>query len=85
MSVRLLLKKTGASKLDVSNKALTFTFSPESNVDPEKVVSLVERDPNRFQFLSERKLKVNIDEKPSLDALLEAIWIIKELDRALDI
>jgi phosphate uptake regulator len=69
----------------VSNKALTFTFSPESNVDPEKVVSLVERDPNRFQFLSERKLKVNIDEKPSLDALLEAIWIIKELDRVLDI
>jgi hypothetical protein len=52
-------------------------------VDPEKVVGLVERDPNRFQFLSERKLKVKIDEKPSLDALLETIRITKELDRAL--
>jgi transcription-repair coupling factor (superfamily II helicase) len=85
MSVRLLLKKTGVSKLDVSTESLIFTFSPESPVDPEKVVGLVERDPNRFQFLSERKLKVKIDEKPSLDALLEAIRITKELDRALGI
>ncbi len=82
MSVRLLLKKKGVSKLDVSNKTLTFNFSPESNVDPEKVVSLVKRDPNRFQFLSERKLNVKIDEKPSLDALLEAIRIIEALDQA---
>lgn len=84
MSVRLLLKKTGMSKLDVGNEALTFTFSPESNVDPEKVVGLVEREPNRFQFLSERKLKVKIDEKPALDALLEAIRIAEELDQARD-
>jgi transcription-repair coupling factor (superfamily II helicase) len=85
MSVRLLLKKTGMSKLDVGNEALTFLFSPESNVDPEKVVGLVEREPNRFQFLSERKLKVKIDEKPALDALLEAIGIAEELDQARDI
>ncbi len=85
MSVRLLLKKTGMSKLDVGNEALTFLFSPESNVDPEKVVGLVEREPNRFQFLSERKLKVKIDEKPALDALLEAIRIAEELDQARDI
>jgi transcription-repair coupling factor (superfamily II helicase) len=82
MSVRLLLKKTGVSKLDVSNAALTFTFSAEASVDPEKVLSLVERDPSRFQFLSERKLKVKIDEKPSLDALLEAIRITEKLDQA---
>ena len=85
MSVRLLLKKTGVSKLDVTAEALTFTFSPESQVDPEEVVGLVERDPNRFQFLSEQKLKVEIDEKSSLDALVEAIRMTKELDRALDI
>jgi transcription-repair coupling factor (superfamily II helicase) len=84
MSVRLLLKKTGISRLDVNNEALAFTFSPESNVDPEKVVGLLEKDPNRFQFLSERKIKVKIDEKSAHDALLEARWIIKELDGALD-
>jgi hypothetical protein len=66
----------------VSNEALTFTFSAESSVDPEKVLSLVERDPSSFQFLSERKLKINIDEKPSLDALLQAIKITEELDQA---
>ncbi len=80
MSVRLLLKRTGVSKLDVSREALTFTFSPESHVDPEKMVRLVQRDPNNFQFLSERKLKVRIDAKPSLDALLESIRIIEALD-----
>jgi hypothetical protein len=53
-------------------------------VEPEKVVSLVERDPNRFQFLSERKLKVKIDEKPSLDGLREAAWITKELHGSLN-
>jgi transcription-repair coupling factor (superfamily II helicase) len=79
MSVRLLLKKTGVSKLDVSRGALTFTFSPESHVDPEKVVSLVKQDPNNYQFLSERKLKVKIDEKHSLDALATAVRIIEDL------
>jgi transcription-repair coupling factor (superfamily II helicase) len=77
MSVRLLLKKTGVSKLDVSNNALTFSFSPESNVAPEKVVNLVKGDPNRFQFFSDRKLNVKMEEKPALDALLEAIRIIE--------
>jgi hypothetical protein len=74
----------GVSKLDVSTDALTFSFSPEFHVEPEKVVSLVERDPNRFQFLSERKLKVKIDEKPPLDALREAAWITKELHGSLN-
>jgi transcription-repair coupling factor (superfamily II helicase) len=80
MSVRLTLKKTGVSKLDVSSESLIFTFSPESNVEPEKVVKLVEGDPNSYQFLSERRLKVKIDEKPSLDALLEAKRITGALD-----
>ena len=80
MSVRLILKKSGVSKLDVSSESLIFTFSPESNVEPEKMVKLVERDPNSYQFLSERKLKVKIDEKPSFDALLEAERITRALD-----
>jgi transcription-repair coupling factor (superfamily II helicase) len=81
MSVRLILKKTGVSKLDVSSESLIFTFSPESHVEPEKVVKLVQRDPHSYQFLSERKLRIKIDEKPSLDALLEA----KRITRAWDL
>jgi transcription-repair coupling factor (superfamily II helicase) len=82
MTVRLLLKKTGMSKLDVGKEGFTFTFSPESNVAPEKVVGLVEREPNRFQFLSEGKLKVNMVEKPALDALLEARRVAEALGQA---
>ena len=72
MSVRLILKKTGVGKLDVSSESLLFTFSPESNLEPQNLLKLVERDPQSYEFLSEQKLKVKIGEKPPLDALLEA-------------
>jgi transcription-repair coupling factor (superfamily II helicase) len=71
MSVRLILKKTGVSKLDVSSESLIFTFSPESHVEPEKVVKLVQRDPHSYQFLSERKLRIKIDEIPRNEAYRE--------------
>ncbi|UCF56197.1 MAG: hypothetical protein JSW15_08850, partial [Deltaproteobacteria bacterium] len=82
MSVRLLLKRMEVSRLDVSNVALIFTFSPDSDLEPEKVVKLVERDPKSFQFLSERKFKVNIGKQSALDALLEVKRIIQGLDFA---
>ena len=66
MSVRLLLKRIEVSRLDVSNEALIFVFAPESDLEPEKVVKLVERDPKRFQFLSERKVKIKIGEQTDL-------------------
>jgi transcription-repair coupling factor (superfamily II helicase) len=80
MSVRLLLKKVRVSRLDVGEGGLIFTLSPDTDMDPERLVKLVESKPKRFQFLSERKLKVKIVKQPPLEALLEAKRIAQEFD-----
>ena len=78
MSVRLLLKKTGITRLDVTNDGLIFTFSPDTDMEPERLVQMVESRPKKFQFLSERKLKVTIGKQPPLETLHEAKRIIPE-------
>jgi transcription-repair coupling factor (superfamily II helicase) len=78
MSVRLLLKKIGVSRLDVSNGALIFTFAGDRDMDPEKLVRVVRSKPKKFQFLSERKLQVNIGGRLPLETLLEAKGVIRE-------
>ncbi len=85
MSVRLLLKKAGVNRLDVSRDALTFTFSNETTVDPVKAVKLVKEAPRKFEFLSEGKLRAKIHKESTLEALIEAKRIIGELDLAQNI
>ena len=58
MSVRLLLKKIGISKLDVGYDGMMMTFSPETKLDPGKVIQWFENRPERYRFLSDKKLKV---------------------------
>jgi transcription-repair coupling factor (superfamily II helicase) len=81
VSIRLLLKKVTVSRLDVRNESVIFTFAPDSTLEPEKLVKLVESKPRNFQFLSERKLKAKIHKHSPLDALLEVKGIIRELQR----
>jgi transcription-repair coupling factor (superfamily II helicase) len=71
MSVRLLLKKIKMIRLDVSQDSLIMTFSPTSDFEPEVVVKWVERNPKKFQFLSDQKLKIRIKKETALDALQE--------------
>ena len=76
MSVRLLLKKMGISRLDVTDDGLIFTFSLDTDMEPERLVQLVENQPKKYQFLSERKFKVMIGKQPPLETLHEAERII---------
>jgi len=80
MSVRLLLKRTGIGRLDVAPEGLSLTFSPDTKVRPEKVVELVRRAPGRFGFLSDRKLRVRLSNRPPLEGLSEAKKIVRELE-----
>jgi len=80
MSVRLLLKKTGIGRLDVAQEALSFTFAPDTKVKPERLVELVKREPRRFEFLSDRKLRVRLSNGSALEALLEAKGILQGFD-----
>jgi transcription-repair coupling factor (superfamily II helicase) len=78
MSVRLLLKRTRILRLDVTPEGLTITFSPDTLVRPEKLVALAKRDPRKYRFLSERKLKVRLAPRPPLEALDDAKKILAD-------
>jgi transcription-repair coupling factor (superfamily II helicase) len=60
VSIRLYLKKMRINRLDIGNSSFTVTFSQEKTRDPDNLVRLVSSHPERFQFLSENKIKVNI-------------------------
>jgi transcription-repair coupling factor (superfamily II helicase) len=79
MSVRLVLKKLRITRLDVVPDGLAVTFSEDTAVHPAKVIGLVKKQPKRFQFLTERKLKVRLPPCQPLEALLESKRIIQGL------
>jgi transcription-repair coupling factor (superfamily II helicase) len=60
MSIRLLLKKVGITRLDVGQGGLVLTLSQSSHNDPERLVQLVSSKPFQFRFLSQYKLKVHM-------------------------
>jgi transcription-repair coupling factor (superfamily II helicase) len=80
MSVRLLLKRMSVVRLEVSNEVLIFTFSPDTEIDPVRLVKLLEGQRHRYQFVSETKLKVTIPRRASIEALLEAKRILEAFD-----
>ncbi len=82
MSVRLLLKRMSIVRLEVSNEVLIFTFSPDTEIDPVRLVNLLEGQRHTFQFVSETKLKVTIPRRSSIEALLEAKRILEDFDHA---
>jgi transcription-repair coupling factor (superfamily II helicase) len=79
MAVRLLLKRLRVARLDVTYEGAVFTFAPDTATDHEKLLKMVSREPKKFQFLSERKLKVRISQILPLQGLLEAKGFIQGL------
>jgi transcription-repair coupling factor (superfamily II helicase) len=81
MSVRLLLRNRGISRLDVGPHTLALTFSSGSEMDPERLVRLIDQEPRKFQFLSENKLKINIgrlclpEDFPKIERAIDALYV----------
>jgi transcription-repair coupling factor (superfamily II helicase) len=72
MSVRLVLKRLRITRLDVVQDGLVVTFSEDTAVHPAKVILLVKKQPKKFRFLTDRKLKVRLPACQSQEALLES-------------
>jgi transcription-repair coupling factor (superfamily II helicase) len=70
MSVRLMLKKRRIDRLDVTNESLYFSFSPDTKIDPENLIRRVKKAPHKYRFQSDKRLKVTINRKSPLEALL---------------
>jgi transcription-repair coupling factor (superfamily II helicase) len=80
MSIRLLLKKAGISRLDVGGRCVTLTFSSGSDMDLQGLVEAASSAPRRFQFLSQNRLKINIgrlslpENFPKIEKTIEALY-----------
>lgn len=72
MSLRLLLKKRSILRVDVNHEGLILTFSPDTDVKPESLIRLAAAHPRKFQFLSERKLRIRSSISDPLSGLGEA-------------
>ncbi|MCP4578542.1 MAG: transcription-repair coupling factor [Deltaproteobacteria bacterium] len=76
MSVRILLKNMGIIRLDVGRGSLTLTFAPLNHINTEKLLQTVGKNPGRFQFLSQSKLRIDMGSRPDpvdLKGIEEAI------------
>ncbi len=84
MSIRLLLKRTGITRLDVGSSALSLTFSNDMRIDPDELVRLVTSQPGKFRFLGQNRLRVNTGRMSSPEGLskiekaIEALPVFKE-------
>jgi len=58
MSLRILLKLVGISRLDVGPRGITLTFAPTAPMEAEAWVRLAEKKPGKFQFLNENTVKI---------------------------
>ncbi len=58
MSLRIILKLTRISRLDVGSHAMTLTFAPTALMEAEAWVGLAKKKPGKFQFLNNNTVKI---------------------------
>ena len=79
MSIRLFLKQLRVTRLDVTEDGLLFTFAPDATLNPEKLLRMVNKEPKKFQFISDRKFRVRFVRLTPFQGLVEAKKIIEVL------
>ncbi len=55
--LRIFSKPIGVQKIDAAPESITITFGPHANVDPAKVIRLVQSD-KRYRLVGNEKLKI---------------------------
>jgi transcription-repair coupling factor (superfamily II helicase) len=79
MSIRLFLKRLRVTRLDVTEDGLLFTFAPDATLNPEKLLRMVNKEPKKFQFISDRKFRVRFVRLTPFQGLAEAKKIAEVL------
>ncbi len=59
MRIRILLKKLGVNRFDVTTDTMILTFTYNNHINPQKIITLVNKKPRSFIFISQNKLKIN--------------------------
>ncbi len=63
VGLRILLKKIGINKLDVGKAGITLSFSENTSIPPDKIVRLIDQQPNKFRLISDSRLYMRIPNK----------------------
>jgi transcription-repair coupling factor (superfamily II helicase) len=79
ISVRLLLVRSGVSRLDVGKGVLIFTFHPNSKADQKKMADAISQRPGKYRFLSDRRLQVQTSPLSPLEALGDVRKVVEEI------
>lgn len=80
ISVRLVLKNLGITRLDIGSSGVVLTFVGEGGIDPQKIVRFVSENAGRFRFLSENRLKIYFGRISLPEDLCRVEKVIEELD-----
>ena len=84
MAIRICLKNIGVTRLDIGHRSLILTFLLDSKIDADGLIQLVSSKPDKFLFLSQNKLKVNIAALPDPVDLNEIEKAVKGLEMHLN-
>lgn len=72
--VKLLAQELGVKKLDMNAKGGRIIFDKEPNIDPLKVITLIQKRPWMFKLDGQDKLRFEV-ELPTVDEREE--WVVK--------
>ncbi len=79
MSIRILLKKLGIIRLDAGPSSVTLTFDHHPLIDTDKLFQQVHSRPDKYQFLSQTKLRCRMPMSKPID-----LTAIEDMIRKLD-
>ncbi|MCD6137839.1 MAG: transcription-repair coupling factor [Deltaproteobacteria bacterium] len=79
VTLTVLSKKIGIQRLELTNGHLRLTFSEKTHVKPEKITSLIQRDPQRFRLTANYVLHAKILPDAHITSMNVAKNILQEL------
>jgi len=82
MSIRILLKQLYITKLDIGPKTVSVTFADNHDVNPEHIVDLINRRPDKYRMISDNKLSIRTGQiSEDLDKIYREVETIQSLKR----
>ncbi len=72
MSIKLIARKSGVSRVDAGAESLTITFSEQANISPERVMNILKKSKGRIRLIPEFTLRVALADE-SLRTASEAV------------
>ncbi len=79
ITLKTMCKKAGVERLELDKQRLVITFSEKTSVAPEKITSLVQKDPQRFRLTHDYVLQAMVVSSGSSDIVEAAKKVLQEL------